>query len=208
MSKFPFEQEMRVTQVYKPGVHLGIDLVGLKNWNVITRFGGKVVRAEYDTVNKPESSYGNVVIIHGDDGLFYLYAHLDKMFVKQMDVVYNGDVIGIMGSTGHSTGAHLHFEIRKTFDFGSQIDPASILGIPNLLGVYQTEADMNERDVVDLINKIVFNGEKDPSTWAKESWNEAKEIGITDGTKPKSVATRQEVAKMITNAMQILKEGK
>jgi murein DD-endopeptidase MepM/ murein hydrolase activator NlpD len=64
-----------------------------------------------------------ILISHGN-GYSTVYAHLSKQLVKAGDQVKKGDLIGKMGSTGRSTGPHLHFEIREN---GTPIDPQKIL---------------------------------------------------------------------------------
>ena len=66
------------------------------------------------------SVYGNVIIINHGNNIQTFYAHLDKTLVKKGQDVKAGDVIGKMGSTGLSTGPHLHFEIRIN---GEHVDP-------------------------------------------------------------------------------------
>ncbi len=66
--------------------------------------------------------YGNHIIIDHDNGYKTLYAHLASMSVSKGDVVQKGDSIGVMGTTGSSTGIHLHFEIIKN---GKVINPSS-----------------------------------------------------------------------------------
>ncbi|HZG57302.1 peptidoglycan DD-metalloendopeptidase family protein [Paenibacillus sp.] len=84
--------------------HKGIDITS-KNKTIMASDTGKVTFAGW------KSDYGNVVIIDHKNGYETLYAHLSKISVKKGDIVEKGDKIGVMGSTGRSTGVHLHFEI-------------------------------------------------------------------------------------------------
>lgn len=95
-------------------VHSGIDLQLHWGDTVNAAFNG-VVR-----VSKYGRGYGNYIIIRHDNGLETLYAHLQKRFVVKNDAVHAGTLIGLGGSTGRSTGAHLHFETRF---LGRPIDP-------------------------------------------------------------------------------------
>ncbi|MBV7329737.1 M23 family metallopeptidase [Chloroflexi bacterium TSY] len=70
------------------------------------------------------AGYGYFVIIDHNIDYITLYGHLSEVFVAEGQVVGAGDVIGKVGSTGNSTGPHLHFEIR---DFGRLIDPLILL---------------------------------------------------------------------------------
>lgn len=86
--------------------HRGIDIPATKNTNIYASNGGKVVTATY------HYSYGNYVVIDHGGGKSTLYAHANKLNVKAGDVVKQGDVIAFVGTTGHSYGNHLHFEVR------------------------------------------------------------------------------------------------
>ncbi len=85
--------------------HKGIDITG--NRNILAADNGKVVTAG------SKSDYGNYVIIDHLNGYRTLYGHLSKILVTQGTIVEKGEKIGIMGSTGDSTGVHLHFEILR-----------------------------------------------------------------------------------------------
>jgi len=99
--------------------HRAIDIAAPLGTPVVAADNGKVIRAGWNT-----QGYGWLVIIdHGNDYLT-LYAHLSSIKVNLGDVVGRGTVIGLVGSTGHSTGPHLHFEIR---DFGRLVDPLTLL---------------------------------------------------------------------------------
>ncbi|MCT2590337.1 transglycosylase family protein [Streptomyces sp. N2-109] len=72
-------------------------------------------------------SYGNQVVIKHTDGKYSQYGHLSSLSVSAGQTVGAGDQIGLSGSTGNSTGPHLHFEIRTGPDYGSDIDPVAYL---------------------------------------------------------------------------------
>lgn len=137
-----FNGKIKVTQPYtwngKTG-HGGIDIVGFESDKVRALVAGVVERVQFwDGKTKTGSqSYGNLVIIKGDDGLRYYYAHLKAILVKKGERVVKDQQLGVMGSTGNSTGPHLHYEIRKGANRDSRISPASSLGIPNERGEYK-----------------------------------------------------------------------
>lgn len=84
--------------------HKGIDIVS-DNRAIRAADGGKVTFAGW------KDDYGNTVVIDHKNGYETLYAHLRKIAVSEGSVVEKGERIGVMGSTGHSTGVHLHFEV-------------------------------------------------------------------------------------------------
>ncbi|MBP1994633.1 peptidoglycan DD-metalloendopeptidase family protein [Paenibacillus eucommiae] len=86
-------------------LHKGIDITG--NKNIQSADNGKVVETGY------KSDYGNYIIIDHMNGYETLYGHLSKIISSKGDIVEKGEKIGVMGSTGDSTGVHLHFEIHK-----------------------------------------------------------------------------------------------
>lgn len=90
----------------KGSVHEGIDIAVAKGVEVNAARGGKVVYAGWIT------GYGYTVKIEHEDGYLTLYAHNSKLLVKKGEQVLGGQVIAKAGSTGRSTGPHLHFEIR------------------------------------------------------------------------------------------------
>jgi murein DD-endopeptidase MepM/ murein hydrolase activator NlpD len=98
--------------------HAGFDLAAVTGTTVGAAARGTVVHAG------PAGSYGNLVTVRHDDGFESRYAHLSAVDVQIGDVVAAGQHIGKVGSTGHSTGPHLHFEIRQD---GHPIDPAPLL---------------------------------------------------------------------------------
>ncbi len=93
-----------VTGVY--GIHGGIDLAADSGTQIKPALSGKVLKAKYS------SDYGYFVMLDHGDNLITLYAHCSKLLVKAGDTVDKSDVIALVGSTGRSTGPHLHFEVR------------------------------------------------------------------------------------------------
>ena len=99
--------------------HTGIDLGAASGSDIMAMKSGKVVSAKYS------GGYGKVVIIEHSDGIRTLYAHCSKLLVKAGDKVKRGEVIALVGSTGNSTGPHLHLEFRKG---GKKYDPEWVIG--------------------------------------------------------------------------------
>ena len=86
--------------------HEGIDFHGDKGTGILAAASGKVIAAEW------HAQYGKMVEIDHGNGLISRYAHASQLFVKEGDLVVRGQKIAEIGSTGRSTGPHLHFEVR------------------------------------------------------------------------------------------------
>lgn len=99
----------RMTQYFKPW-HKGIDIASHSGGPILAADSGTVIVASW----LDNTGYGNRVVIDHGNGYRTLYAHLSKFNVVVGQTVKRGDVIGMMGSTGRSTGTHLHFEIRSS----------------------------------------------------------------------------------------------
>ena len=115
----------RMTSRYGPRrgrAHQGLDL-GLKTGDPIyATFDGKV------RISKAAGDYGNLVVIRHNNGLETYYAHLSQRDVEAGDWVVAGQQIGLGGSTGRSTGPHLHYEVRYK---GQSFDPERIIDFSN-----------------------------------------------------------------------------
>lgn len=98
--------------------HNGIDIGADYYSNILAADGGTVLCAYYDW------SYGNFVMIDHGNGFVTLYAHMEELYVSEGEYVSQGEVVGLCGSTGTSTGPHLHFEVR--YD-GTFVDPLDYL---------------------------------------------------------------------------------
>ena len=111
----------RITSRYGPRkgrAHQGIDLALKTGDPIYATFDGKV------RISKAAGDYGNLVVIRHNNGLETYYAHLSKRDVEVGDWVVAGQQIGLGGSTGRSTGPHLHYEVRYK---GQSFDPERIV---------------------------------------------------------------------------------
>ena len=100
--------------------HYGVDLKLQMGDSVRAIFEGVVRIAKYS------SSYGNVVVVRHQNGLETLYAHLSRILVAEGEVIDVGSLVGWGGSSGRSTGSHLHFEVRY---LGEALDPSTLFEI-------------------------------------------------------------------------------
>ena len=114
----PYGYRQRFKRMHK-GVDIGIKM----NDTIYAAFDGKVRLTAYEG-----RGYGNYVILRHPNGLETVYGHLNKHLVKPDQVVRAGDPIGLGGSTGRSTGPHLHFETRF---MGYAINPSAIFDFAN-----------------------------------------------------------------------------
>lgn len=104
--------------------HKGVDLVGQGSKHIYPINNGTVVHAGYDP-----GGYGNYVTVKHDGGYWSLYAHMRTIYVTIGQSVDKSTILGVEGSTGHSTGSHLHLEVRKGSNSSSNtIDPMQFLG--------------------------------------------------------------------------------
>ncbi|WP_308637817.1 M23 family metallopeptidase [Paenibacillus silvisoli] len=109
-----------------PGVHSGIDIAGRTGDSVYAAADGTVLDAGY------MSERGNYIAVSHKNGIVTKYMHLNSVLAQEGDRVKQGEPIGLLGSTGRSTGPHLHFEVMKD---GVSVDPKPYLkmgikGIP------------------------------------------------------------------------------
>ena len=94
--------------------HTGIDIASNQGTSIYAADGGTVTLASWN------GGYGNCVMIDHGNGYVTLYGHMSSIAVSQGQAVSQGETIGYVGSTGKSTGPHLHFEVLKN---GTRIDP-------------------------------------------------------------------------------------
>jgi murein DD-endopeptidase MepM/ murein hydrolase activator NlpD len=115
----------------RPGyVHYAIDIGGLYQLGtpVLAAASGRVETAESGDEGYSNKGYGNHVVIEHEDGSRTVYAHLQETYVEEDQEVEQGEPVGALGCTGHSTGTHLHFELYRN---GSRVDPLQYLLQPD-----------------------------------------------------------------------------
>lgn len=100
--------------------HEGVDIAAPQGTGVFVAAEGSVVRTGYDA-----AGYGRFVEVLHPNGMSTLYGHLSRLDVASGDRVGSGQRIGLVGSTGRSTGPHLHFEVRRG---DRQVNPVKVLG--------------------------------------------------------------------------------
>jgi len=116
MFKFPLASYTRISDEYGMRIHPtlgveqfhnGVDFASPKGTAIYAAYDGKVVAAAYS------ATMGNYVMIDHGDELYTIYMHASALYVSKGDVVAGGETIAAVGSTGRSTGNHLHFSVRR-----------------------------------------------------------------------------------------------
>ena len=123
MFKFPLATYTRVSDDYGNRIHPtlgvqqfhnGVDFAAPKGTAIYAAYDGEVVAASYS------ATMGNYVMIDHGDGLYTIYMHASALYVQKGDMTVKGETIAAVGSTGRSTGPHLHFSVRLN---GSYVSP-------------------------------------------------------------------------------------
>ena len=174
--------------------HGGVDLVS-DDRNVRAVMSGIVLKSRCaQNTGDGDRTYewGNYVSIGGDDGMMCYDCHLDARNVEQGQRVTAGQIIGIEGNTGRSTGIHLHFEVRDYV--GRQVDPCAYIEIPNEVSFIWTPPEPWEEQAHD---------------WSREAVGWAVSRGILKGKGGDNYAlgdfvTREELCVMLYRAREVL----
>ena len=131
----PYSASFNITQTYNPPNHYGIDIVGLSDKNIYSTVNGVVVDSRWQNDNDHTAGYGQLVrILDNDTGLYFIFGHLSQRSVSEGDSVTKGQKIGVEGSTGNSTGSHLHYQVSEGWNEGTQ-NPANYGTFKNVEGV-------------------------------------------------------------------------
>ncbi|WP_051289786.1 M23 family metallopeptidase [Paenibacillus massiliensis] len=214
----PFEG-YRLTSPFGPRIHpvdkvkrfhRGVDLViSPANGEIKAFTAGKVLHAKMGVTGSGFGNMGNVVAIQDDKGYLHVYAHLSSAAVKVGQQVTQEQVIGRQGSTGKSTGPHLHYEIRKksTPQYGYTATEAGVVEptqyLINYYAANKPEEDeepmtADERKQFEALQETVKqqaaaikkleqqNSMSEIPAWAKDACVAAKKAGIVDTTAGRS----------------------
>jgi murein DD-endopeptidase MepM/ murein hydrolase activator NlpD len=115
-----------------PALHAGIDFRATAGSPVRSAGAGRVIKAGWN------GGYGRMVEIDHSDGLTTRYAHMSKILVKEGQQIETGQIVGRVGSSGRSTGPHLHYEVRRN---GDAVDPMIFIKagkkVGSLIGIRQ-----------------------------------------------------------------------
>lgn len=181
----------RKDKQYRKGYHTGLDIVADgKDKTIYAARAGTVIKRGVDP-----KGWGNFVIARQTDGHEVCYAHLDIVYVKQGQVIAEGDKIGVQGSTGNSTGPHLHFEVWEgNWEDRNDINAAEYLGIANEKGPAKYAGSFPDVP---------------PDNWAASAVEKVVDAGVMGGHPDgkfhgKSFCTRYELASALDRLLQLI----
>lgn len=169
--------QTRITDVYgyrprRRRMHYGLDVKVYVGDTIRAAFTGKVRIVK----NYGRRGYGKMILIRHDNGLETVYGHLSKQLVKENQLVRAGEVIGLGGNTGRSTGSHLHFETRF---LGIPINPAFMF-------------DFEKQDIV--ADTYTFHKHKSSSGQRQTASGEGLFYKVKKGDTLSKIAGRQGVS--------------
>lgn len=140
-----FKGKYKITSPYgnrilngKTEFHKGVDLVGIDDKTVYAPCDG-IIGTSTRVYVGATAEWGNYIRLDSADGKYSIFmCHLKSRAVVKGQKVTKGQKLGVMGSTGKSTGPHTHFEVRKK-GTSTAVNPSDVFGIPNKVGTYNSE---------------------------------------------------------------------
>ena len=201
-SSLPVDAPLRITSKFgerSTGIsgasksHAGVDLgrnINSSKTKILAVKAGTVVSSYWNEIR------GWVIVIKHNEKYSTLYQHMASKSPFAVSArVKAGDIIGVMGSTGVSSGTHLHFELHEN---GKPVDPQ-----PYLQNLKREVTTMTENEIREIIRDELRGNGSDNSPWFKKEFaGKEKELAaITDGTRMQGYAKREEVAAMIARAL-------
>jgi murein DD-endopeptidase MepM/ murein hydrolase activator NlpD len=160
-SKFTYKRWHPILHRYRP--HLGVDLRASKGTPIYAIADGKVIYSGW------MGGYGKVVKINHGGGYISLYAHQSRLKVKKGQYVKRGGLIGFVGSTGRSTGPHLHLGVYKN---GKAINPFNVLNSKKTVKIIKVATIKKvpikgAKELKKRLSKLVENDENSKFKWEK-----------------------------------------
>ena len=127
----------------QPSFHPGVDISSDMGTPVLAAANGVIKKI---TPNTDKTGYGNYIEISHPNGVSTLYGHLSEILVKENQTIRRGEIVGLVGDTGRSTGPHLHFEVQVA---GTPIDPLSFMSPikmkPNTIALSALSAEIKAK---------------------------------------------------------------
>lgn len=161
-------------------IHTGIDIPVPRDTPILAAADGKVVWAGYGLyygTNDPKDPYGLAITVRHNFGyksqrLYTVYAHMDKILVNDGQEVKTGDVLGLVGTTGQTTGPHLHFEVRiERNSYFATLNPELWLAPPQGWGVLAGRLLNTNGSLLTLQDVTVHNKDTDQK-WKVSSYGD------------------------------------
>lgn len=152
----PLPKKYKITTPYRKkgawwacGYHTGVDFACPEGTEVYAVADGKVLEAK--SVVSWGGSYGNAIIVDHGDGRRAIYAHLSKIKVRANQKIVAGQLIGLSGNTGNSSGPHLHFEVRVSpWKYANKdIDPKVLINSKTTIKAKLTSSLPDKRSALD-----------------------------------------------------------
>lgn len=128
---WPISTSYKITSGYGPrnygtGYHYGVDFASPAGTPIYASMSGTVIVSTYGAIGSGYGGYGNVVVVSHPNGHLTLYAHMSSRAVSVGQSVSQGQTLGYVGTTGDSTGNHLHFEVRDSS--ANRLNPTNYIG--------------------------------------------------------------------------------
>ncbi|MFD1738596.1 peptidoglycan DD-metalloendopeptidase family protein [Bacillus salitolerans] len=146
----------------RSGNHHGLDIAAPTGTETVSVEDGIVTKSYYSF------SYGHVVFISHPNGFETVYAHLNKRFVVKGQKVKKGELIGHVGNTGRSRGAHLHFEVHKgtwNYSKSNAIDPLQALDVSVLIEMRVNKEMEMKKEAIQVAKLEEIDQKQDHSGW-------------------------------------------
>lgn len=208
----PFNSDYRITSDFgyrylfgQNEFHAGIDIVPTgSDTTLYSPCDGTVIMSAYYQGPRYNGdltyTWGSFVCIETDNKIRVFLCHMQpNRYVTVGQRVKTGDKIGLMGATGKVTGAHCHFEIRVN---NQSVDPKTFLNKKDNEEIKkEEEQEMTGEEIYNAL--IKYLNEQPESEWSKKegAFKSLKDMGIMDGTKPKSFVTREQLAAIVTRTV-------